>query len=185
MARDTGVAASQVAEIRLQLQGAFGGGDFEASKQFIDDATESALKINKITGLTAEETTDSLTAIAFSFDKTFEEIGDSALGLRDRFGVLAREIITAAADVAPVAAEAGLSFEETSAIVAAAQRAGGRSGSALSEAIGRILPSIPSKAVEILDEFNEANLEDVRTQLVQQIAQGDTELQRETTEEHR
>jgi len=170
LATETGVAASKITNIRIQLQGAFGA---DATQEFIDRQTEAALKISRVTGLPVDEINDSLTAIAFSFETNFDRVGEVALGLRDRFGVLSREIITAAADLAPVAAEAGATFEQTAAVVAAAQRSGGRSGAAIAEALGRILPQVTVKIPDLIGIYAEAGLDDARQKILQSAGQGE------------
>lgn len=152
ISRDTGVAASDLAFLALQLRGAFDGKPIE----FVNRQLQAAARISRVTTLPLSEVTDSLTSIANTFDTTFEDIGDRAVGLQSRFGVLASEIITFTADLAPAAEQAGATLEEVTALGAVLQRASGRSGSQLAEAIGRILPQIQENAGAIVSVLSSA-----------------------------
>lgn len=145
IARDSGLAAEAVAEIGFQLQGAFGdnqtiGGN--SGQNLVKDQLEASAEISRVTGLSQKEIVDSLTAASFAFDASFRDIGDVTLQLQDRFGVLAKEIIPFLGDIAPVAQQAGFSLEEFATIAAVTQQKSGRSGTALAEAYGRVLPAI-------------------------------------------
>lgn len=145
IARDSGLAAEAVAEIGFQLQGAFGEGQSIAGlsgQSLVESQLEASAAISRVTGLTQKEIVDSLTAASLAFDASFEEIGNVTLQLQDRFGVLAKEIIPFLGDIAPVANEAGFSLEEFATIAALTQQKSGRSGTALAEAYGRVLPAI-------------------------------------------
>lgn len=149
IARDTGAAADEIATVFFQFKGAFGD-TTEALEE-----TRTAMEGAKITGLELKEIVDSLTGIKISFAEVddFEQIFDSALGLQERFGVLAKETITFTADIAPVAESIGLEFEEMAALGATAQQASGRSGTAIAEGLGRILPTLQNVKGEILNIY--------------------------------
>ena len=153
IARDTGSAAVEVANVGFQLQGAFGGDAAKALKE-----TESAFKAVRVTGLSITEVIDAFTALTQSFDSagvTIENVSDKALGLQERFGVLAKETISFAADLAPVAAQAGFTVEQLEALGAVGQKYSGRSGSSLAEAFGRILPAIQGNAIQFIQLFQQ------------------------------
>lgn len=162
IARDTGTTASQVATVGFQLKGAFG--DTPRALQ----ETSSAIKLAAVSGLELSEVTDSLTATALTFNTSISDIGDNALGLQERFGVLARETIKFTADLAPVAQEAGFTERQLAALGAVAQQVSGRSGGALAEQFGRVIPGLQSKATDLLSVYSQtpalqphvANLED-------------------------
>ena len=144
IARESGVAAKDVAFLAFQLKGAFG--DTPQALENID----AAARIVKVTGLELKEVTDSLTAASRSFGVAFEAIGDEAVAVEERFGVQAKETIKFLGDLAPVADAAGLSMKELAVIAGVAQQRSGRSGAALAEAFGRIIPSIQGVAVELV-----------------------------------
>lgn len=148
IARETGVAATDVAFVAFQMKGAFG----DTTKAI--EQTTAAIRIARVTGLELNEVVDSLTAASLSMKVPIEEVGDAALGIQERFGVLAKETIKAVADLAPVAAEAGLSVKELNALVGVAQATSGRSGAAIAEAFGRILPSIQGVSGEIVNLYS-------------------------------
>lgn len=153
IARDTGTSGEEIANIGFQLQGAFGNGvevDGQSGEALRDNQLRAAAEIGKVTGLSAGEITDSLTAASLAFDESFRRIGDVTLDLQDRFGVLAKEIIPFLGDIAPVAKEAGFSLEEFATIAAVTQQKSGRSGAALAEAYGRVIPAIANARSELV-----------------------------------
>lgn len=147
IAKDTGVAAADVADTFFQFKGAFGNTDVALEN------TASAMKLVQVTGISLAESIDSLTAIAKTFGTSITDVGDLAIGLEERFGVLAKETIAYLGDTAAVAKEAGLSLADTAAIGAAAQQASGRAGSANAEALNRILPSLQASKEAILEAY--------------------------------
>lgn len=161
IARETGLAADEVAKIGFQLQGAFDAIDAQSGKKIeisglsgqdlVESQLQASAEIAKVTGLTQEEIVDSLTATSFAFDASFREIGNVTLDLQGRFGVLAKEIIPFLGDIAPVAKDAGFSLEEFATIAAITQQKSGRSGSALAEAYGRVLPAVTEAKNELID----------------------------------
>jgi len=153
VARDTGLAASEVANIGFQLQGAFGKGveiGGVSGSELVGDQLRASAEISRVTGLSQKEVVDSLTAASLNFNASFREIGDTTLFLQDRFGVLAKEIIPFLGDIAPVAREAGFSLKEFASIAAITQQQSGRSGAALAEAFGRVLPQINEQRLALV-----------------------------------
>jgi TP901 family phage tail tape measure protein len=149
ISRETGVAASEVATVGFQMKGAFGD-TAEAVRE-----TTDAIKVAVVTGLPQKELTDSLTAAAKAYGVSIGGIGDEAIGLEERFGVLSSESLKVFGDMASVAREAGLSLKDLGAIVGTIQQASGRSGSAIAEGLGRILPAIQQQALPILQEYQQ------------------------------
>ena len=175
IARDSGLAAEAVAEIGFQLQGAFGESDAIGGRtgtNLVQDQLEASAEISRVTGLTQKEIVDSLTAASFAFDASFRDIGDVTLQLQDRFGVLAKEIIPFLGDIAPVAQAAGFSLEEFATIAALTQQKSGRSGTALAEAYGRVLPAL-SEAKEELYQLAQTNDSLNNQEFLQAVATGD------------
>lgn len=153
IARETGSAGAEVAFVGFQLQGAFGGNTQKALRE-----TEAAFKAVKVTGLEIREVIDAFTALTQNFDRdavSIENVSDTALGLQERFGVLAKETISFAADLAPVAAQAGFTVQQLEALGAVSQKYSGRTGASLAEAYGRIIPGIQSRAVEFTQLFQQ------------------------------
>lgn len=157
IANRTGVAADQVALVARQLAGVFrdaesGAQDFNRALQ----QTEVALKLSQVTGLPLQEITDSLTSISVSFGDNFEKIGDTAVGLEQKFGVLSTEIIRFTADLAPTGKELGFTSDQLATLGAIAQQASGRAGSALAENFGRILPTIRDNAAALVELLSQS-----------------------------
>lgn len=155
LARDTNTVADQVAALERELAGAFATP--EGLPDFDRATTElrSALKFSDVSGLPEKEITDSLTAIALSFHTTFERIADDALGIEQSFGVSSTEIVQFAADLAPVASQLGFTATQLEALGAVAQQVSGRSGTALAEQFGRILPGLADQGAQILTIFQQ------------------------------
>lgn len=154
IARETGQAAKEVAFVGFQMQGAFGTGPGGAA--YAIEQTSAAIKIARVTGLELGEVVDSLTAASKSFGISIEAVGDEALGLQERFGVLARESIKVFGDLGPAAASAGLNIREVGALIGAIQQVSGRSGSTIAEQLGRVLPAVGENAGKILQTYQDA-----------------------------
>ena len=158
LARETGIAADELADIAIQVQGAFGDnvelqtgtGDFIAGQELVEQQLEAAAKLTRISGLTKENVVNDLSAASFAFESTGERIGDVAVKIQDEFGVAVNETLDFLGQVGPVAQEAGFGLEEFAVIAAITQQRSGRSGSALAESFGRVLPAITQQREELL-----------------------------------
>lgn len=154
VAKDTGLAADEIANLQIQITGAFGRGvkiNGLKGEDLVKSQVESAAKLAQTVGLPLAEITDGLTAASLAFNASFEEIGDVALALEQESGVLAKETVAFIGDIAPVAKEAGYSLEEFSAIAAVAQQRSGRSGAALAESFGRVIPALTEQKDKLLE----------------------------------
>lgn len=156
LAKETGVQADVLASLGMQFQGAFGAENIGglSGQKLVEEQLDAAAKLSQVTKIPAKELTDGLTAASFGFNRTNKDIGDMALRLESISGVTANETIGFIGDIAPVAKEAGFSLEELSSLAAIAQQKSGRSGTALAESFGRILPAIMAskdKLIELAD----------------------------------
>ena len=154
VAKDTGLAADEIANLQIQLTGAFGKNikiDGLRGEELIEEQVESAAKLAQTIGLPLKEITDGLTAASLAFNASFKDIGNVALALEQESGVLARETVSFIGDIAPVAQEAGYSLEEFSAIAAVAQQRSGRSGAALAESFGRVIPALTEQKDKLME----------------------------------
>lgn len=149
IARDAGVAGDEVATVGFQMRGAFGN-----TTRAIDE-TRAAIRASIVTGIEQRELTDSLTGAAISYGTSIEGITDKAIGLEERFGVLARESLKVFGDMAASAQEAGLSLDQLGAILGTIQQASGRSGTAIAESLGRILPAIGENSSAIVEAYRQ------------------------------
>ncbi len=147
IARDTGVAASEVVHVGLQLKGAFRDMNVAAEQ------TRAAIELSKVSGLELREVTDSLTATSITFDSNIRDIGNKALSLQESTGVLASQTIEFLGQIAPVADEAGISLEQIGAFAAVAQERSGRAGGAIAEGFNRVLPAIETNSDKIIGLF--------------------------------
>jgi hypothetical protein len=160
VAQDTGLAADEIANLQIQITGAFSGKDTkgkqisiggDSGQVLVEKQVASAAKLAQTVGLPLAEITDGLTAASLAFDTSFEKIGDVALAIEQESGVLAKETISFIGDIAPVAQEAGYSLEEFASIAAVAQQRSGRSGAALAESFGRVIPAITEQKDKLLE----------------------------------
>lgn len=175
IAKTTGVAADEVANVFVQFKGAFGDTD-EALKQ-----TNSAMKIVATTGLSLKEVIDSLTAVSKTYENStngvgysLERLGNIALYIQESFGVASKETLTFVADLAAVGKEAGASVEELAGLGAITQQLTARSGSGLAESFGRVLPAIQDSSSKILALYSDPKLSEGRQKIIQSLSQGDT-----------
>lgn len=158
-AKATGQATEDVARLERQLIGAFsaldpkdnpllsGGGNVS---KVVDDQLLAAGKLAEVVGLPLTEITDGLTAAAIAFDASFDEIGDIVVTLENKTGVLGKETVNFLGDIAPVAEEAGYELEGILSLSALVQQRSGRSGTALAEQFGRIIPAVAGAKEELL-----------------------------------
>lgn len=176
-----GTTLDVTASVARQLAGAFGdaktgAGDYARGLQ----EAQVGLQFSKISGLPTQEITDSTTAISLAFaevDKNgekiparFEEIYDSMLGLEERFGVLAPEILRFTADMAPLGAELGFTKEQLAGLGAVAQSASGKTGSVLAEQFGRVFASLQENGEAVLGVFSSIGDDRVTRKLAQNLA---------------
>lgn len=153
VAKLTGQSADEVANLAFQFQGAFGGNTVKTIAE-----TQAAIEAVKVTGLSLKETIDAFTALTQSYRDTgisIFDVSDKALGLQERFGVLAKETISFAADLAPVGEASGFTVQQLEALGATAQRFSGKSGSSLAEAFGRIIPQVQDNALNFIQLFQQ------------------------------
>jgi TP901 family phage tail tape measure protein len=153
VAAETGLAADEIANFQIQITGAFSDTEIKGvgGTDLIEKQVESAAKLAQTVGLPLAEITDGLTAASLAFGEDFERIGDVAVRLEERSGVLAKETIAFIGDIAPVAEEAGYSIEEFAALAAVAQQRSGRSGAALAESFGRVIPALSEQKDKLME----------------------------------
>lgn len=155
IARASGYAADEVVLVGRQMLGVFDearGGVARAMEE-----TEAAIRAAVVTGLPEKEIVDSLTAAVLAFGEqgaiSIDDLTDKAIGLEERFGVLARESLQFFGDVGSVAAESGGDIDELAAVVGVLQQRLGMSGGAIGEQFSRVLSSVQSNIVEVISLF--------------------------------
>jgi hypothetical protein len=169
ISRDTGVAADEVATVAFQMRGAFGN-----TTKAVQE-TRAAIRASIVTGIEQKELTDSLTGAAISYGVSIEDITDKAIGLEERFGVLARESLKVFGDMSSSAQSAGLSLNEIAAIIGVIQQRSGRSGSSIAEGLNRVLPAIQGNAAKIIGIYQQVpGLAGNLGKIQEAIKQGDT-----------
>lgn len=171
VARDTGVAADQIAQLAITVQGAFQGTQGAGPQQTIEFLQQAA-QLSRTSGLSLTEAANSLVAIVYTFGISAKEVNDTAVGLHNTFGTATKDIITFAATTAPVAEEMGATAQQIEAIGAATQRASGRTGVSLAEGISRVLPNIQGHISDILAAYQE--IPDKQQSIVDAISSGNT-----------
>lgn len=172
LARETGIASTKIAEIRYQVQGAFGsdvtlGG--LSGKGLVDEQTKSVAQISALTGFDSQKVVDSVTAVGLAFDVTGTQIGNASYQLEQKFGVRAQETLDFLGDIAPVVKQAGFSLEEFATIAAIAQQRSGQSGSAIAEKFSRAITGIAEKKndlVKVISDSSTLNSNDALLQAV-------------------
>lgn len=172
-AQATGVMAAQVANIQRQLAGAFADEAGVPNFARAAEETRAALELSRVTGLPEQEITDSLTAVALSFDTNFRAIGDTIIGLEQQFGVLAPEIVRFTADLAPLGNALGFTAEQLSGLGAVAQQASGRGGAELAEQLGRALSSLQQRGGDLVNLFRNSDAAGFVQPLIDALAGND------------
>lgn len=159
LARETGVASTQIAETRYQVQGAFGSETLNglSGKQLVDDQTKSVTQISALTGFDSQKVVDSITAVGLAFNVTGEQVGNASYQLEQKFGVRAQETLDFLGDIAPVAKQAGFSLEEFATIAAVAQQRSGQSGSAIAEKFSRAITGISEKKNDLIKVISDSS----------------------------
>ncbi len=152
ISKETGQMATEVAFVGFQFQGAFGDGP--GGTQYALAQTRAAIQLTKITGLELSEVVDSLTAGSIAYGVSISELGDRALGVQEKFGVQAKETLKFFGDLSSVAAEAGLSLDQLSAIAGVTQQATGKSGASIAEGFARIIPSMQEASVAVVGFYS-------------------------------
>ena len=153
VARATGLQADQVAQLRVQLTGAFADQNISgfSGNDLVSRQAEAAAKLAQTVKLPLAEVNDGLSATSLNFGVLVERIGDVGVALEQNSGVLAKEMVSFVGDVSPVFAEAGYSLEETMAMAAVSAQRSGRSGTALAEAWGRVIPSLTEASDKLFE----------------------------------
>lgn len=186
-ARETGVAADEVANVERQLAGAFANiqnpgtpqeqvvPDFAAA----NEVANIALRLGKITGLPQQEITDTFSASVLAFREegesavdTAQRLADAVVGLEARFGVGSTEILNFTASLASMASESGFSIEQLAGFGAVVEQAVG-SDVAASENVGRIFASLQDNQIKIAQLFADNDLGEYIDPLITGFAEGD------------
>ncbi len=144
IAKDTGTAGSEVAGLAPLFVAAFGPAT--AGAQALRDAVIGI----KAGAFTQQDSANISNSVKSTFGVTVQEITDQGLHLQDVFGVASDEILKGTADLAPVAKQVGLTFQQTSTIIAAAAQAAGQPASQIAGLLDRTLPTLQQKAAQVL-----------------------------------
>jgi TP901 family phage tail tape measure protein len=153
MSRDLGVASDVAVQVAGQMKGAF------TDTATAIAATRDALTVAAATGQKPTAVADQYTPVALTFfgqaKDGIRQVSDEALHLHDVFGVASQEIVTGVANIAPLAKELGLTFNETATIIAGAAARSGRSVQQTANEIGRALTQVEKNAVPVLQIFQQ------------------------------
>lgn len=170
LSKESGIAASDLGNVAIQLQGAFGNLKFNANdptkslgglkgsddiirygQEAVKAQLDAAAKLSVVTGIAQDELVDGLTAASFAFGASADRIGDVSVRLEANTGVLAKETISFLGDIGPSAREAGFSLEEVAALAAVVQQKSGQSGSAIAEQLTRVFAALGGNAQKFFD----------------------------------
>lgn len=147
VARETGEAADEVARLAVLLSGVFS----DKPAKFINEQLEVSAKLSRLSTLTVEEITNSLSGLARTYGTTFRKIADEAAGLQARTGVAIKDTVEAVSFLAPAAKASGASFQEIAAVVAHIQQLSGKGGANIADSLARIIPSIQENAEGLIE----------------------------------
>lgn len=152
MSKASAVAVDQVTQLNSIMLGAFNNVR-EASL-----VTQTGLALVQVGGLSVQDVLNNLVAVTKSFgiegSQSMNIVSDEVLHLHDVFGVSVKEIVDGVGNIAPLAKDLGLSFKETSTIIAGAAAVSGRSAQQTANEIGRALTQIQKNIPAILAIFD-------------------------------
>jgi hypothetical protein len=157
LAKETGVGADEIAKMEIGIRGAFEGEVLEGAggrrvtgEALIKEQREAATKLSVVADLPTKTINDELTAISLSFGQTNEIIGNKLTAVASESGVDVASQVEFLASIAPIAEQAGFSSDEIISIGATVAQTSGRTGGALAEQLGRVLPSVPGNKDALL-----------------------------------
>lgn len=145
LANQTGVSFYQAAEAAEE----FSRQGLNLNKTL--DATRAALVISKLSGTTAKNAIEGLTATLSTFaDEALDyvQVADKLLALDAAFATSAGGLTEGLKRVAGVAAEAGLSLDQTAASLAALKQVTGRSEAVLGNSLKSIFTTIQTEKIQ-------------------------------------
>jgi hypothetical protein len=168
IAADTGTAESAIAQTFPQIEGAF-----HDTRVALEDA-RAASEIAKITKTDLAATVQSLLPASIAFKTNFRSLGDEALGVQERSGVAASRTLQLFSAIGPVAAQAGLSLRQVSAIAAAVLQDTARTPQSVAEDLNRVIPQLQTRTPLIAAAYTQAGQKGTADQFVKDISAGKT-----------
>jgi TP901 family phage tail tape measure protein len=139
IARNTGLSFKQAAEATLEF--ARQGGTLEDSLK----KANAALVLTRTTGLDAAEAVKGLTAAVLSFNQVgldYETVVNKLAAVDTKFAVSSRDLIEGISRSASVAQEAGVSFDELTALITTLQEKTARGGAVIGNALKTIFQRV-------------------------------------------
>ena len=139
VARSTGLSFKQASEATLEF--ARQGGTLEDSLM----KAKAALVLTRTTGLDAAEAVKGLTAAVLSFNQVgldYETVVNKLAAVDTKFAVSSRDLIEGITRSASVAQEAGVSFDELTALITTLQEKTSRGGAVIGNALKTIFQRV-------------------------------------------
>jgi hypothetical protein len=149
ISRDTGISATEVADVGRQIIGVYGPDTARGIKE-----TGAAIRAALVTGLPQKEIVDSLTAASLAYGTSIDAITDKSIGIEQRFGVTAKESLKFFGDIADTANAVGLNLDELGTIAGVLQQKMGIAGSAIADQFSRVLGLVEGKSTDLLETFS-------------------------------
>ena len=142
----TGVAGKDVATLAAEFVGLYGSAEAAAG------AAESAAKILKVTGDSAQVAGPQIGAIADSLNVSVQDVGNAVVDIQTRTGRSGADALTALSQIAPVVAEMGGSFDNARGLIEATLTGTAKSAQQAGDALARILPQIQKNLPKIASD---------------------------------
>lgn len=137
--------------------------------------TEAAMKLMTVAGVDMSTMIEEVVPITKAFGVGMDELGDIAVGIRDKFGVAEDATLHFLGETASTMKEAGFEVEEAAAIGAAAANSLGKSASVVGEQFSKVLGTISNNQTQIIGVFRRnpatAGLADP---IIEAFSKGDT-----------
>lgn len=147
ISRDTGVAGDALAAVAQQALGVY------QDVTRASDAVRAVAQLGVVTGQDPAQVFQDLNPAALAFGVTVDALGDKVVGLGQRFGVPAKNLEDFFGRVGTLAAESGLTLEQTGALAGVIQQRLAIGGTQAGELFDRVLSGISEKSSKLLEVY--------------------------------
>jgi hypothetical protein len=139
------------------------------------EETEAAMKLMTVAGIDMGTMIEEVVPITKAFGISMAELGDIAVGIRDKFGVAEESTLHFLGESAATMSDAGFKAEEAAVIGAAAANAIGKSSAVVGEQMAKVFGTIDQNQTKLLSVYQRSpDTAKLAEPLINAFAQGDT-----------
>jgi TP901 family phage tail tape measure protein len=169
IAKETGVASNQVGLMATRFLGIQGDPTQAAA------TSRQAAKLMTVTGLDERTTLESLVPVMKSFGISAEDVGNQVVAMGEKFGISEDDLTTFLGKTAITAKQAGLSFQELTALGSNLANSLGKPISSSAESINKSFALIENNAMKIIDVLRaNPQTQGFIEQFSEQVGKGET-----------